>query len=70
MKCSRIRSSKFLLELFSTMISLQSETGRASGIRVASAEGSRHETASRVKFKLDCLYLVASFSQDGDCSYD
>ena len=51
------------------MISLQSGTGCASGIKVASAEGSRRETACRVKFKLDCLYLVASFSQDGDCSY-
>ena len=44
MKRSRIRSRKFLLELFSTMISLQYGTGRASGIGVASAEGSRHET--------------------------
>ena len=70
MKCSRTRSSKFLLELFSAMISLQSGTSRASGIGVASAEGSRHETACRVKFKLDCLCLVASFSQDGYCSYD
>ena len=52
------------------MISLQSGTGCASGIKVASAEGSRHETACRVKFKLDCLYLVASHPQDGDCSYN
>ena len=69
MKRSRIQSRK-IYPIVSTMISLQSGTGCASGIKVASAEGSRHETACRVKFKLDCLYLVASFSQDGDCSYN
>ena len=69
MKRSRIRSRK-IYPIVSTMISLQSGTGCASGIKVASAEGSRQETACRVKFKLDCLYLVASFSQDGGCSYN